>query len=100
MNTKSSSTTLLICISFMLTGCGLFDFPDGGSFASHDIGIANRSSVDLYVEYTSQNSRVDTTGNQTVINYSRIDSSLTIPKNDFTILFRREYDEYQRYGLA
>ncbi|GAB5525298.1 MAG: hypothetical protein Roseis2KO_31700 [Roseivirga sp.] len=96
---RSASLFLFICLNGMLTGCGFFDFPDSDAFTSHDIGIANRSSVDLYVEYTSQNSAVDTTGNQTVINYSRIDSSLMIPKNDFAILFRREYDEPQRYGL-
>lgn len=97
---KSGSALMLLIISCALTGCGLFDFPDSGAFTSHDIGIANGSSVDLYVEYTTQNSTVDTIGNQTVINYTRVDSSLMIPKNDFAILFKREYDEHQRTGLG
>lgn len=96
---RLGSVFFCIYVSWAITGCGLFDFPDSGAFTSHNIGIANRSSVDLYVEYTAETSTLDTTVNQTVIDYVQIDSSLIVPKHRSAILFEREFDEHQRYGL-
>lgn len=94
---------LIIILVFLtvlaLNGCDFLGLPYSQSFTSHDIRVSNSSSQEIYVEYVAESRIIDTTSNQTLVDFVLIDSSLIIPKSDFAILFERQFDEHQRYGL-
>lgn len=91
---------LLCCfIGTATVGCGLFDFGDGPFFTQHQIGVSNRSSQELHIEYTVEQRILDTTNFQAVANFVLIDSSLIISKNTSPELLLRQFDDYQRHGL-